>query len=357
MKRIVLTGGGTGGPRHAEPGAHPRLLADGWDVHYIGEADGVEKRLIAAIPQVTYHSVSTGKLRRYFDPKNFTDPFKVVKGVGQASKLMKQLKPDVVFSKGGFVSVPVVYGARLHKVPVLLHESDMTPGLANKLCAPFARKILCTFPEAARGFGEKGVYTGTPIRPEILSGDREKGLATFGFTDGRPGADGHGRLLRGAGHQRRRARGAAEAVWNRFQVLHLCGPGNADEAASGHAGLRPVRVPERRNGRRLRLRQHTDLPRRVEHVVRDPRPAQAGAAHSLSHGGQPRRPDRQRPLVRERAGLSRVLMQEDMTAERLVSEVISLYRERGTLYEKMDKEPSANGVDNVLKEIYAVAGR
>ena len=150
MKRIVLTGGGTAG--HVTPNLAliPRLLADGWDVHYIGEADGVEKRLIAAVPEVTYHSVSTGKLRRYFDVKNFTDPFKVVKGIGQASKLMKQLKPDVVFSKGGFVSVPVVYGARLHKVPVLLHESDMTPGLANKLCAPFARRILCTFPRIAK---------------------------------------------------------------------------------------------------------------------------------------------------------------------------------------------------------------
>ena len=186
MKRIVLTGGGTAG--HVTPNLAliPRLLEDGWEVHYIGEAEGVEKRLVAAFPEVTYHSVSTGKLRRYFDPKNFTDPFKVLKGVGQASKLMKQIRPDVVFSKGGFVSVPVVYGARLHRVRVLLHESDMTPGLANKLCAPFASKILCTFPEAARGFGEKGVYTGTPIRPEILNGDREKGLATFGFTDGRP---------------------------------------------------------------------------------------------------------------------------------------------------------------------------
>ena len=199
MKRIVLTGGGTAG--HVTPNLAliPRLLADGWNVHYIGEENGVEKRLTASIPGVTYHSVSTGKLRRYFDPKNFTDPFKVIKGVGQASKLMKKLKPDVVFSKGGFVSVPVVYGARLHKVPVLLHESDMTPGLANKLCAPFARKILCTFPEAARGFGEKGVYTGTPIRPEILSGSREKGLSTCLLYTSHPRVD-------AADNQKRRQR-------------------------------------------------------------------------------------------------------------------------------------------------------
>ena len=354
MKRIVLTGGGTAG--HVTPNLAliPRLLADGWDVHYIGEADGVEKRLIAAVPEVTYHSVSTGKLRRYFDVKNFTDPFKVVKGIGQASKLMKQLKPDVVFSKGGFVSVPVVYGARLHKVPVLLHESDMTPGLANKLCAPFARRILCTFPEAARGFGEKGVYTGTPIRPEILNGDREKGLATFGFTDGRPvlmvtGGSSGAQAINAA------VREALPKLLESFQVLHLCGPSNTDEALLGTAGYV-----------------------QCEYLDSEMADAYACANILISRAGSntlceilalrkpallipyPMGASRGDQIVNARSfearGLSRVLMQEDMTADRLVSEVISLYRERGSLYEKMDKEPSANGVENVLREIYAVAG-
>ena len=352
MKRIVLTGGGTAG--HVTPNLAliPRLQATGWDVHYIGEADGVERRLVSAVAGVTYHSVSTGKLRRYFDIKNFSDPFKVIKGVAQASGLMKRLKPDIVFSKGGFVSVPVVYGARLHKVPVLLHESDMTPGLANKLCAPFARKILCTFPEAARGFGAKGVHTGTPIRPEILQGSREKGLSTFGFTNGRPvlmvtGGSSGAQAINAVVRQ------ALPRLLESFQVLHLCGPGNADEALLGTAGYV-----------------------QCEYLDSEMADAYACANILISRAGSntrceilalrkpallipyPKGASRGDQIVNARSfearGLSRVLMQEDMTVDRLVTEVISLYRERGSLYEKMDKEPSANGVDNVLREIERV---
>ena len=186
MKRIILTGGGTAG--HVTPNLAliPRLLEDGWDVHYVGEANSVEQRLTANIPGVTYHAVSCGKLRRYFDVKNFSDPFKVIRGVDQARRLVHKLKPNVVFSKGGFVSVPVVYGAKLNHVPIVCHESDMTPGLANKLTAPFATVMCCTFPEAAKLAGPKGLYTGTPIRPEILKGDRAQGLKRFGFKDGIP---------------------------------------------------------------------------------------------------------------------------------------------------------------------------
>ncbi|MBQ4085140.1 MAG: glycosyltransferase, partial [Clostridia bacterium] len=138
MNRIILTGGGTAG--HVTPNLAliPKLLEEGWEIHYIGTENGIERSLIEPIEGVTYHSVATGKLRRYFDLKNFTDPFRVLKGVAQASGLVKSLKPTLVFSKGGFVSVPVVYGARMHRVPVLLHESDMTPGLANRITMPFA---------------------------------------------------------------------------------------------------------------------------------------------------------------------------------------------------------------------------
>ena len=155
LKRIVLTGGGTAG--HVTPNLAliPSLLSEGWDVHYVGTADGIERRLVEALPGVSYHAVSTGKLRRYFDLKNLTDPLKVVAGAGQSLMLLKKLRPNLVFAKGGFVSVPVVYGAAALRIPVLLHESDMTPGLANKLAMPFAKKLLCTFPEAAKLAGAK----------------------------------------------------------------------------------------------------------------------------------------------------------------------------------------------------------
>ena len=164
MKRIILTGGGTAG--HVTPNIAllPRLKELGYDIHYIGSYDGIEKKLIEEL-HIPYYAISSGKLRRYFDVKNFTDPFKVLKGYVQAKKLMKTLKPDVVFSKGGFVSVPVVLAAKHRHVPVIIHESDMTPGLANKLALPSATKVCCNFPETISHLPEgKAVLTGSPIR-------------------------------------------------------------------------------------------------------------------------------------------------------------------------------------------------
>ena len=146
MKHIVLTGGGTAG--HVTPNIAliPKLQEKGFKMSYIGSYNGIEKSLIQELG-IPYYGISSGKLRRYFDIKNFSDPFRVLKGYGQAEKLMKQLKPDVVFSKGGFVTVPVVLAAKKRKIPAIIHESDMTPGLANKLCLPSATKICCNFPE------------------------------------------------------------------------------------------------------------------------------------------------------------------------------------------------------------------
>ena len=189
LKRIVLTGGGTAG--HVTPNLAliPRLQRDGWDVHYIGTRTGIERSLVEPLPGVTYHAIQSGKLRRYFDLKNFTDHFRVVAGAFQAQSLLGRLRPAVVFAKGGFVSVPVVYGAALHRIPVLVHESDITPGLANKLSAPFASAVLTTFPEAARAMGRKGVCTGTPLRPELFAGDRARGLALCAFDGSKPAGE------------------------------------------------------------------------------------------------------------------------------------------------------------------------
>ena len=140
MKHIVLTGGGTAG--HVTPNIAliPKLKEMGYTISYIGSYEGIEKKLIEELG-IPYYGIASGKLRRYFDLKNFSDPFRVLKGFGQAKKLMKQLKPDVVFSKGGFVTVPVVIAAKKCKIPAVIHESDMTPGLANKLCLSSAAKI------------------------------------------------------------------------------------------------------------------------------------------------------------------------------------------------------------------------
>ena len=153
MKRIVFTGGGTAGHVTPNIALFPKLKQLGYDIHYIGSYDGIEKRLVEDF-HIPYYGISTGKLRRYFDPKNFSDPFRVIKGFSEAKKILKTLKPDVVFSKGGFVSVPVVRAAASLKIPCIIHESDMTPGLANKLCIPVATKVCCNFPETLKNLPE-----------------------------------------------------------------------------------------------------------------------------------------------------------------------------------------------------------
>ena len=186
MKRIILTGGGTAG--HVTPNIAliPKLRELGFDIHYIGSYNGIEKDLIEPFG-IPYHGISSGKLRRYFSLQNFTDPFRVIKGFGEARKLIKNLKPDVIFSKGGFVSVPVVLAGKKCKVPVIIHESDMTPGLANKICIPSATKVCCNFPETVKSLpADKAVLTGTPIRQELLNGSKEAAREFCGFTDDKP---------------------------------------------------------------------------------------------------------------------------------------------------------------------------
>ena len=149
MKKIILTGGGTAG--HVTPNLAllPSLQKEEFEIRYIGSYNGIERRLIEETG-IPYDGISSGKLRRYFDIKNFSDPLRVLKGYAEALKIMKKYKPDVVFSKGGFVAVPVVLAARHHKIPVIIHESDMTPGLANKICIPIAKKVCCNFPETLK---------------------------------------------------------------------------------------------------------------------------------------------------------------------------------------------------------------
>ena len=181
MKRIVFTGGGSAGHVTPNIALFPRLKSMGYDIHYIGSYDGIEKKLIEDY-RIPYYGIATGKLRRYFDIKNFSDPFRVIKGFTEARKILKTLKPDIVFSKGGFVSVPVVRAAAMLKIPCIIHESDMTPGLANSMCIPVAKKVCCNFPETLQNLpAEKAVLTGSPIRNELTKGDKDKGLQMCGF--------------------------------------------------------------------------------------------------------------------------------------------------------------------------------
>ncbi len=226
-KRIVLTGGGTAGHITPNIALLPSLRQLGYEVSYIGSYEGMEKKLIGDY-DIPYYGIATGKFRRYFDLKNFTDPFRVLKGYAQSRRILKELRPDVVFSKGGFVAVPVVRAAASLKIPCVIHESDMTPGLANRLCIPVAKKVCCNFPETMQGLpASKAVLTGSPIREELMKGSREAGLNLCHFTANKPVLMVIGGSL-GASSINQTVREALPELLKDFQVVHLCGNDKID---------------------------------------------------------------------------------------------------------------------------------
>lgn len=237
MKKIVLTGGGTAG--HVTPNIAliPYLKQEGYEIYYIGSKGGMEEDLIKKCG-IPYYGISSGKLRRYFDKKNFSDIFKVIKGIFQAKHLIHKIKPDVVFSKGGFVAVPVVIGAHMNKVNVVCHESDITPGLANKIAMPFAKAVCTTFPEAVKHIKDnKGIYTGTPIRDMLFEGSREKGLKLCDFSGNKPVM-----LIMGGSQGSVKVNNSIRELLNKllpkYDIVHLCGKGNLDESLKDRAGYK-----------------------------------------------------------------------------------------------------------------------
>ena len=235
-KKIVLTGGGTAGHCYPNLALVPTLESTGYDITYIGSYTGIEKSLVEA-EGIRYYGIATGKLRRYFDLKNFTDPFRVIKGFVEAKHLLRVLSPDVVFSKGGFVSVPVVKAAASLKIPVVIHESDMTPGLANKLSYGSAKKICCSFRQTLSLIPEnKGCLTGSPIRASLLNGDPAKAKAFVNMRD-----EGHPYLMviggsLGAKNVNEAIRSALPRLTEKYNVIHLCGRGKLDPTLNRYNG-------------------------------------------------------------------------------------------------------------------------
>ena len=348
-KRIVLTGGGTAG--HATPhlALIPRLRQMGYEIHYIGTADGIERQVIASQPDVAYHSISSGKLRRYFDWKNFTDPFRVIAGFFQAVKTLGKIKPAVCFSKGGFVAVPVVMAAWLRGIPVIAHESDLTPGLANRISAVFAKKVATTFPECAVALGKKGVLTGTPLRPELFSGDRSRGLQLAGFAGNKPV------LLMMGGSQgaqsvNKALREALPGVVPVMDVFHLCGKGNLEPSMQEVKGYYQTEFLSE------------ELPDAL--ACADLVLSRAGA-NALCEFQALRKPMLLVPLPRsssrgdqilnaqsyEKRGLARVLLQENLTSESLIAALLQLIENAPTLREALAAAPAADGTDAILQLI------
>lgn len=238
MPIIVFTGGGTAG--HVAPNIAliREFSQKGWDIAYIGSAHGIEKQMIEPL-KIPFHAISSGKLRRYLSVKNILDPFKILFGIVQSFFLLNKIKPDVIFSKGGYVAFPVVVAAWLNRIPVVAHESDMTPGLANRLCFPFVNKICLTF-EAGKNHikkQEKLEVTGTPIREQLFAGHRERGLELCGFNEEKPCLLAIGGSL-GAGSINRVIREALPQLTQKYQVIHICGKSKIEPSLMNHIGYK-----------------------------------------------------------------------------------------------------------------------
>ena len=354
MKRtIILTGGGSAG--HVTPNLAliPQLKAEGVEIHYIGTHEGIEREIIERRGDVCYHPISSGKLRRYFSLKNFTDPFRVLRGIGQARALIKKLKPDAVFSKGGFVTVPVVMAAKGQKVPVVTHESDYTPGLANRFAAKYADRICVTFEDTLSHVGAKGVYTGTPIRPELYGGDNERGRKFLGFGGNKPILLVMGGSL-GAQAINEAVRGAVLRLLARYDIAHICGKGKIDEAfcnkGSAYSGYRQFEFISD---------EFKDVFAATDIVV-----SRAGA-NSVFEFLALAKPALLIPLPRSasrgdqiqnanyfaRKGYAMVLDQENLTSESLLGAVNALYEKRSVFIDVMKADPLADGTDEVLEVI------
>ena len=353
MKKIVLTGGGTAG--HVTPNIAmiPELQKQGYELHYIGSYEGIESRLIPELG-IPYYGISSGKLRRYIDPKNLSDPFKVIRGYGQARHLLKVIRPDVVFSKGGFVSVPVVVAAKTRHIPCVIHESDMTPGLANKICIPCADRVCTNFPETLKHLPEhKGVLTGSPIRQELFRGSREKGLSFCGFTDDKPVILIIGGSL-GAVRVNEAVRAILAQILERFRIIHLCGKGKMDESlkdVEGYCQFEYIKN-ELRN-----LFALADI------VI-----SRAGA-NAICELLALHKPNLLIPLSAnasrgdqilnarsfERQGFSLVLEEEQLTKETLLAAVKNLYENRTTFINSMKNSGQQDSIGTIIKLIEEVS--
>ena len=349
MKKIILTGGGTAG--HVTPNLAliPSLKDHGFEIRYIGSYEGIEKKLItdAGIP---YDGISSGKLRRYFDLKNFSDPFRVLKGYAEACKLIKSYKPDVVFSKGGFVSVPVVLAAKRYHIPTIIHESDMTPGLANKICIPSAARVCCNFPETLQYLPkDKAVLTGSPIRQELLSGSKSKAIEFTGLTSDKPVILIIGGSL-GAAAVNQAVRNVLPELLKDFQVIHLCGKNKLDTSLQGVKGY--VQYEYIKD-------ELKDLFALTDIVI-----SRAGA-NAICELLALHKPNLLIPLSAsasrgdqilnarsfERQGFSMVLEEEELTDESLLSAVHQLYDNRAQYKKAMTVSGQQDSIDTIIELI------
>ena len=355
MKKIVLTGGGTAGHVTPNIALMPELKNRGYDISYIGSYEGMEKGMIMET-KTPYYGIATGKLRRYFDLKNFTDPFRIIKGYFEARSRLKKIHPDVVFSKGGFVAVPVVRAAHALKIPVIIHESDMTPGLANKLCIPVASKVCCNFPETLKYLpSDKAVLSGSPIRSELFEGDRSRGLHFCGLTSDKPVILIMGGSL-GAVAVNEAVRAVLPELLKDFQVIHLCGKGKTDKSLNNVTGYVQYEFIKE---------ELRDLLAAADLII-----SRAGA-NAICEILALRKPNILIPLPAAasrgdqilnassfaKQGFSTLLEEEQLTEHSLFQAITDTYQKRADFIHTMEQSHLSNAVDTIISLIEECASK
>lgn len=350
MPKVLLTGGGTAG--HVTPNIAllPYLREKGFEIEYMGSYDGIEKTLIEQFDDIKYTGIASGKLRRYLSAKNVSDMFHVMKGINEAKAYMKESRPDVVFSKGGFVTVPVVAAAASAHVPVIIHESDLSPGLANKLSYGKANLVCYNFPETAeylhsKGLEGKTIQTGLPIRDELKKGSPEKGRELCGFNTEKPILVVIGGSL-GALHVNEVVKAALPKLLERFQVAHICGEGKTDSSLDGTPGYV----------------QFTYLNKELADLLAccDCLISRAGAnviwelaaihkpALLIPLGGKASRGDQiLNAQSFKKMGFADVLHEEDMTPESLFADICGIYENRAIFIKAMEDAGTHNAAAQI----------
>lgn len=348
MKKIILTGGGTAGHVTANIALMPALKEASYEIKYIGSINGIERKMIEKIG-IEYFPISSGKLRRYFDVKNLSDPFRVIKGFNEAHAILKKEKPDIIFSKGGYVSVPVVLAAHFLHIPAVIHESDMTPGLANKIALHGATICCCNFPETIKMLPDgKAVLTGTPIRQALFTGSKEKGYEFAGFDkeEKKPVLMIIGGSL-GAQAVNELVREALDEILPKFNVIHLCGKGKLDESLKDKKGYSQFEFVDK---------ELPDVFAAADIVI-----SRAGA-NAIMELLALKKPNIIIPLPLsasrgdqilnaksfEKQGFSKLLLQEDATKESLISSLDEVYENKDKYIKAMDESHQVDSIKTIV---------
>ncbi len=347
-KLVLLTGGGTAGHVTPHLALIPLLKDEGFEIEYIGSKNSIEAGIMQR-EGIHYKGIYCGKLRRYFSWENFKDVFKVAAGTIQAFFHIRKIKPDVVFSKGGFVAVPVVIAAKLNKVPIICHESDITPGLATKISSKFAKAIASTFPECSTKLGAKCYYTGTPLRKELFNGSKDTALNEYKLDGNKPillvmGGSQGALAINECLHE------SINELISKFDILHICGEGKVNESLLDKDGY--VQIPY----------LHETLPNVLQ--AADIIVSRAGS-NSITEFHALKKPMLLIPLPLgasrgdqilnaksfEQRGIAKLLLQENMNKESFIEAINSLYNDKQSLINNMETDMAKDGTKEIVELI------